>query len=611
MPAIRVDERIIDSNDYTDIVIAAYHEALKKSGFDLTAEATSLEIKSKLTIAEKVLIPGLKSKLLRFANYHEATFTLTGMELNLLEWPCELYASLKNKLIEELSSATLMQSHPNGLSDLTLRHQYITDTSKYFVNKKIDNHYILICEILCRIAIVALSSNFMEQKVLEEVHEDKYVVLLKNFIDQLFLNITDSAKLFTSQNMFASFLSHSGVSTFATFLKTVMAEQWAQAINSMIYSQITNEQPKLMFDAASGCVKAIRTTLRGYMLVLLHEFSLKILKDVKPLITDPMNIDPAVIDVNLESAMKVLVSKLDPDVSTAMMVNKEENKITWLEQSYNAIVNVFKSAISKKSTKEQAGLLEILEQVKAHFDTDIQLMLINDAVGQFTYMCSLGGWIPILLGVIRPEELAKAIIVFIGKYKQLPKIGKVSNQDIQLALLRLPNTEFIKLELAANKIGHLSDRHIMVTIRNRFSGHLGMLKEVQTKMVDYRLLSNDQPLISNTAAPLLTDEFLIEGPPGSSLILTPTPPLRRLGSREREVEDDKHSDELVQYDPAFGSHYQASPAAMKRAGSDSSVHSSQARFFNHPVSPVTPSQLRTVSPNYTEPSKGCFSCVIL
>ena len=527
MPELTMLKRVISVSDANNIVISAYNKALEQSGFDFS-NPDNVNIKNKLAIGSQVPNPGFTASLIRKTHLgYAASYTLPDVHVTMKEWSFALQDVLENKLIEELAISRLRHKGRENFS-AEEKHYYILETTNQIASVQIDNHYILIYELLKRIAGVALSDDFMKNKVLDEIHEDKYVLLLRNFINQLMINRENAAILFSGKDNIFAWFNKSPISSYANFLKEEVVARWGQAINSMIFNHMAYERPKNTFDVASTLIKGMQVTMRGHLLVYLHELSKLVLK--QSLLDNAKNIDAQVVDKIFVSAIDLLISRLTTSTSNQIvLISRDDKKIDATEQGFRIVMEVFNNELAKKSSELQLQYGPLITQLRTYFELDMQLLLIDESLGQFSYVSELGGWIPIMLDLISPDKLAVIMEKFIKNAMEHSKAPPLeTSPDFQLGLLGLPSKEWVALQRAVVAIRNLSNQFMIDEIRDRFNAHFARLNIVQTKLIEYNLLSPDDRLISPIAQPLLTVEYKVSAGTDASIILTPNGTRRQL-----------------------------------------------------------------------------------
>jgi hypothetical protein len=537
MPII-LEKKIVKSNEQTDLVWQAYQSSL--SEFTVTADPLAPDektVRENLETEEKKPIEGWYHGIIRYVGLsNEAYYELERFTANVGEMADVFYYSLHSSLLVVLAKSVY--------DDDSI--EYTGKATKMMSAEKIDNHYMLICEIILRITMIALDEDLIKKrKTVQPEEDDKVVMVLKKFVRQLKANTDITGKLFGKFKE-----GRQQVTAMVDYLDKLFDSK-ATEINTLIFSSQDSEAPKKSFKMVKHSLEQVQIKLRGYLLVYLDLISRELLN--KPLVTSDENIGynmvlafyPLVINSLLKHVIPNVLEDEDEvfkETSTILFIPENIKIITMLTKIVNVINDPEKKKLKKHTINEIKKLLILDEQLNA----------IKDAVSQFIAFANLGGWIPIFLQVIRPEVLSKMIAKFQATCKEITNICFAylnKNSSFSVGLAALPPFEWARLQTINTSIAKLTSKEMMERVYKSFNIQIEGLAKSEELLFRHNLLSEHQHLIDTKLTPPQRNRMISTQTP----LLPPSLPLTHSATTRLPI-----GEEFVGHDPFRSSSYNQS-----------------------------------------------------
>jgi hypothetical protein len=488
--AILLKKKIVRSNALTDLVWQAFKSAV--SEFTVTSDAMAPDEKSvrdNLETEEKKDMEGFFHRLIRYAGIsHEAYYELDRLNGNIGEMPDVFFKALQSELLKELASSVYDSSSMESINKAT----------KLMSIENIDNHYMLICEIILRIVVIALDENLIsKRKSMDIVEDDKVVMVLKKFVRQLKENVEITGKLFGKVHE-----SKMRVTSMVAFLDKLIDSK-ATEINSLIYSIQDADAPKKNFKLVRESLEQIQIKLRGYLLVYLDLISRGILNE--PLVTSNDSLSVGMVLSFYPQVIKFLLAEVKPNaMGEEDDTCKEVKEILFMPDNIKIITMFIKRAHEIRDPVKKKSYIHSINEVKKLLVLDEQLNAIKEAVSQFIGFANLGGWIPIFLKVIRPEVLSKMITKFAESCKETTVVCFAylnTHSEFSIGLATLPSFEWGKLSLINRAIWKLTSPEMINRVYAQFNTQIEGLVKVEELLFKHGLLTGNQHLIATTLTP--------------------------------------------------------------------------------------------------------------
>ena len=488
MPKVSLGKKIIISNLQTDTVFQAYREAFDR--YETTGEALApdeKEVKANLQLEEKKEAVGYFAKFLRLTTLsNAATYQLEPLTLELDQWCNEFFRQLNSSVLQQLAVAIYGDDSP----------QCILECSHLNSAAEMDNHYIFICELIQRIVAVALAENLIKQRKHQTLeHDDTVVLMLKSFINNLMIDPLRTKTLFAVEG-------GKKVSILSSFLNDELIDTGAAVINALIYNAQEVNAPSKNFGLLSDNLDRIQISLRGYLLVYMSSINKQLYPREQPLLLTNENLDPS----RLLSIFPYIVDALSQQASTHETNENKEELVVYngalIADNYISIIKMFNDSLVKiTDTTKLDRMRYAVSQIEQLFIYDEQLGAIKEAVNEFVFFCKAGGWIPIMLSVIRPDILSKIIERFkLDCQHAVKDCFKTLNDSTNfgVGLLCLPRFEWSRLQTINLAINNLTSPAILARITEKFNEHINKMQIAERKLKQYRLMDNDQHIISMT-----------------------------------------------------------------------------------------------------------------
>ncbi|MES2218416.1 MAG: hypothetical protein V4501_08385 [Pseudomonadota bacterium] len=492
MPKITFAKKEVNSNDSTDIVWNAYQSAIKDSMVIAKAMAPDEKtVTTNLEVEEKKNIAGFYYSALRFTGLsHAASYSLDEQLVTVSQWADVFYKKLQSSLLKELTNAVYGDTELNKIGDTTSIMSVTT----------IDNHFMLICEIILRMVADALDEQLIKNRTRVLLgQDDSAVICLKRFVTNLKSDPEKIIKLFGKPPG-----SKTKISSMVRFLN-VFFNRETSFINMLIFNARDVDAPKQSFELVSSALEIIQKNVRAYLLVYLDLLSQEV--DKKSLLRNNDNLRSEIVLPFFGHAIEALLVQCNDgflnEEDTDLM---EIRKTVFLEDDIKILHMFTKKAQKLKDAQKKVSAIHSINEIKQLFILDEQLLAIRDAVREFVSFAELGNWIPIFFEVIHPEILSIAI----GKFSKrcqaatLRYTGYLNNSDFIAGLESLPPFEWSKLDAMNIVIRNLNSQEMKERICDNFNTQINGLIRVEQLLFSHKLLDSDQHIISKLTAPQLT-----------------------------------------------------------------------------------------------------------
>lgn len=521
---IIMSARIVNCIDNNDLVIKAYNQAITEWG----AEYKSVSNCSHLNSGEEKNVKGCWAMLKREIGVNKGTKTwdLPEIEVTIEGIARTYYQEFKLDLGRELSRAILSSS--GKVLDKVNHSEQIKNTqaiSKMKAAREINDHNYLIYLLILRIVAVALSDEFKDvDPKLEEMQIKGFMKLLKNFID----NLVRNPVIFVTKNIIMS----DNISTFGFVLRHVMIPKWLVPLNILIEQNKFMVAPKLILRDITLSLDISDVALQSYQALIMSEIYYVLfanyidsIREIK-LIKSTDQLHPNSIEETVAEFLDLLFQKInaykfpiecvevkdDPAKNTDVQLQSMKDKTMdgrrkrlEKEKEVRTIVIIkLKKILSHYSGSDGSKniLQRYIEELKALFDIHEKLFLLKEAVETFIDITAIGGWFPILLGIVQPHTLAKAIKNFIGFCQPIEKrcqelICKIPDPIVQKGLIQLPAMELSSLENNAQKLIIIQAKEIQGKVRREFRFKEIALFKLQEHFEQQGLLKKDEIFVTS------------------------------------------------------------------------------------------------------------------
>jgi hypothetical protein len=489
MPKVTLGRKTIISNEKTDIVIQSYNEAM--AGYQPSGEALApdeKEVTENLKLEDKQELEGLYARILRITKLSNAAFyKLDERVLDLDQWCNEFYLQLNSSILHELAEAIFSDRSTKSLLECSTLNS----------STEIDNHFVLICELIQRIVAVALAEDLIKKRKHQSlINDDNVVVLLKAFITNLMIDSNRTKILFGLEG-------GKKVSILTVFLNDELIDVGAAAINSLIYNAQEINAPSKNFALLADNLARVQKSLRGYILVYLCSVNKELFPRSESLLLTNENLDPN----RLLSIYPPVINSLSLQASTLEAAENKGELVPFrsnlIADNYRSLISMFRDSVVKlKNNQERFTYLNYaISQIEQLLIYDEQLEAIMETVNEFSFFCKAGGWIPIMLSLIRPDILSGIIENFkISCALTVKDCFKALNESTNfgVGLICLPRFEWSRLQTINLAIYNLTSPAILQAITQKFTDHIRKMQNAELKLKKFGLMNNDVHIISMT-----------------------------------------------------------------------------------------------------------------
>lgn len=529
---IIISAKIVNCTDNNILVIKAYNQAISEWGAEYKTVATSAHLNS-----EEKNVKGCWAMLKREIGLINGTKTwdLPEIAITIEGIARTYYDEFKIDLERELDRAILSGSgkKPDNVSheDKLKNSQAI---SKMKAAKEINDHDYLIYILILRMVAVALSDEFKDvDPEFEKLQIKGFMKLLKNFVD----NLVKNPAIFVTKN----FILTDYISTFGFILRHVMVPKWIIPLNVLIEQNKFMVAPKLILSDINLALDVVDLALQSYQSIIMSEIyyllfssntdylrGIKLIKTTDQLHSDSgkktlsdfldlllQKINGYKFPTKASEAKNGLVENIDTQMTVLndKTIEKFEQKNATMDdrckrlekdkQAKNTIIVKLNKILAHYSGSDESKniLQRYIAELKALFDIHEKLFLIKEAVKTFIEITATGGWFPILLGIVRPHTLAKAIKNFIGFCQPIEKrcqelICRIADPVVQQALIQLPAMELTVLENNAQKLIIIQTKEIQDKVRREFRFNEIALFKLQEDFEQQGLLMKDEIFVT-------------------------------------------------------------------------------------------------------------------
>lgn len=528
--------RVVDCNEKTLAVLKAYDKAIAEWGAEYKSAANS----SNLTSGEEKNVKGGWATLKRGLGIKEGTKTCDLVEIEVtIEGTVETYyKEFELDLINELDKAILssLGKKPENITS-SERLKNSEEISKMEAGNIIRNHNYLIYLLILRIVAVALSDEFQAvDRKIEELEIKGFMKLLKNFIN----NLVSNPSIFVTSNLFVE----DYVSTFGIFLGRKIVTRWLIPLNILIEHSKFKTAPRTLLSEVGKSLGVVEVALQTYETIVINEIyyilsstkwfgGTKLIRSgdqlyakVSKTLIDFLDLTLQKIEsyaTSLETEQKdTIKTNLNECVSSkktpvSIQSRRRFESIDDHEQRLKQdrllkeiiIVKLQKILVHYKGPdKLKNNLQRYIEELRSLFDLHDKLILIKEAVAKFIEITKSGGWFPILLGIVQPRVLNKAIQNFSTFCEPVEArcgdlIENISDSIVIRGMIRVPTMELETLRTRAKELDILQTRKAQTKVKNELRFEAAALFNLHHHFKSQGLLTDDELFIAEPSIPSL------------------------------------------------------------------------------------------------------------
>ncbi|MCL5261594.1 MAG: hypothetical protein M1561_08035 [Gammaproteobacteria bacterium] len=638
-----VSEKIVFASVINRRVLQLYQDAVNASG--LIAILNDREREAKRGVIEAAPIqevPGAWASIKRSLGFTENTATqkLPMIMVNLDPIPYQLLVAYRHQLYLHMEMVINETQDLNTVASSG-------DFSCLMVAPEIKDQHVLIGVLLERIVTIALCNEFMtDRNVIAD--GDNMIRLMTTFVESLLKNAND---LLVKRPLLRS----DSLSSFGMFLYSGGHNIWVGWINSVVEQTKLIHAPNIYLSASLKALADLEKTISGYLLSFFDQLYYILYGRTFIEKREQLNVD--MVQHSLMRLINIMRSK--PEIAAALAAEnddkdsdnfpalpepgtllrpclasasssasgaaiqafgdrkasgKDEDKkevtictFTFPEILVNLIYSLRAICTAYKGREGIERKLRQLDCVLTHLNKIIELaerlVLIETVIREFDNIITIGGWFPIILGMIRIDSLGEVIKKFVDSGNDFPSVYfeqiRGSNNIrypaiVTTGLVMLPNPKRLFDELI--KIGRgirvLDHPEIIDKILMQFKRHFDSIMNIEARLRECKLLDSKQQLTA------------INSRSRGEAKLVSTPQERSLDAADaenpKEAKKDKVSPSLLGLfrHPSIAP-AQFSPASSPMAQSSSALASSpparalSSSAFSSAVSPVASSSAKS------------------
>jgi hypothetical protein len=488
---VTIHKKKIISTDETALVLKCYKSAL--DNYPVTIDPLAPDeklVKAGLEIEAKTNITGWFPSMLRVLQLsHSATYDLDESVTSIEDNANEYYKFMRSTLIEQLALAMYGSTG----------HKFTGLINTAMAIERIDNHYILIGELILRLVADALDENSIKKRgIAENGQDDKVVMVLREFLRLLTRPVAVVTQLLAKGEQ---------ISSLVAYLKSGLMDDGCADINLFVKNAQEVNAPKKNLNLVSNKLEDAQKTLRGIILVSLDLIQRQL--GAQPVIEKNETLNADGILAYYLIIVRALLKDPETFNEVAEVDRKKlvENTVGLYLGDNTDLVSLFIRKSEKiKNKKVLADLLNNIMALKQLLILDEQLSTLKSAVSKFIAVTDFGNWIPIFMNVIRPDVLALAIDKFSEKCRAETKLQiHFLNEKTRwsIGLGTLPDFEWSSLNAINIQIYKLNSMEKLNSIFNKFNALISDLGDTEQQLINHDLISEGEHIVSATVVPRL------------------------------------------------------------------------------------------------------------